>query len=312
MKKFKLKALVIAAMLGAVVSFNPSVNPISPINPIALSNVAFGATSINVTVEQRNIVNDIDWAHGANSAIFAEGRGRSNGKGISMARLAAITDAQRQLLGIIKGVQIDSETLMVDLMIENDTVRAKVSGLLKGAVIIDERPLDNDEYSVKMCVPLYGKDGSFAAIVVPEIMDRSAPAPFPTVDRNALTGSEIQSIENAHYTGVVINADGMDMSPTFSPIIYDTNGLAIYGVDNLQYDTVIEKGMVDYANDMNGARQDGRAGSNPLVVDAVDVRGGQNSTNRVNAVVSVEDANKILIANEATGMLEDTSVVIVK
>ena len=101
MKKFKRKALVIAAMLGAVVSFNPSVNPISPINPIALSNVAFGATSINVTVEQRNIVNDIDWAHGANSAIFAEGRGRSNGKGISMARLNVNSSASSRAFRLI-------------------------------------------------------------------------------------------------------------------------------------------------------------------------------------------------------------------
>ena len=83
-------------------------------------------------------------------------------------------------------------------------------------------------------------------------------------------------------------------------------------VENLDYDKVIEKGMVDYADDVNGARRDGRAGNNPLVIDAVEVRGGQNSTNQVNAVVSVEDANKILLANETGGILEDTSVVFVK
>ena len=303
MKIFNRKAFMIAAVLGAAALVS---------NPDVPSNIVNSATSINVSVEQTKIVNAIDWSHGANSAIFAEGRGRSNGKGMSMARLAAITDAQRHLLGIIKGVQIDSDTLMLDLMIENDTVKAKVSGLLKGAIVIDEGTLDDGEYFVKMCVPLYGADGSFASVVVPEIMDRGTPEPFPTVDRNALNSSEVQSIKDAHYTGVVINADGMGMAPTFSPVIYDTDGRAIYGVDNLQYDTVIEKGMVDYANDLNGARQDGRAGANPLVVDAVAVRGGQNSTNKVNAIVSTEDANKILLANEATDMLEDTSVVFVK
>ncbi len=306
MKSFKSKTLVVAAAIGAAVSFNPSVNP------IVASNVVSGAQSINITVEQTKIVNAVDWSHGANSAIFAEGRGRSNGKGQSMARLAAITDAQRHLLGIIKGVQIDADTLMVDLMIESDTVRAKISGLLKGAIVIEEGPLDDGEYFVKMCVPLYGADGSFASVVVPEIMDRGAPDPFPTVNRNALSQSEIQSIERAHYTGVVINADGMGMEPTFSPVIYDTSGRAIYGADNLDYDKVIEKGMVDYADDVDGARRDGRAGNNPLVIDAVEVRGGQNSTNQVNAVVSVEDANKILLANETNDMLEDTSVVFVK
>ena len=102
------------------------------------------------------------------------------------------------------------------------------------------------------------------------------------------------------------------MDPTFSPVIYDTEGRAIYGVDNLNYDKVISEGMVDYSDTMEEASEDGRAGDNPLIIDAVEVTGGDNSTNKVNAVISVKDADKMLIANEETGMLEDTSVVFVK
>lgn len=303
----KHKKLIIAAALGTslFVGFGVQIP--------ALSSAASNSVSIQVAVKQSTVTNDIDWSQGADSVVIAEGRGRSGGRGESMARLAAITDAQRNLLGIIKNVQIDSDTLMRDLMIESDVVQRKISGLLRGAQIFEEYPLDNDEYCVKMYVPLYGPLGSLASVIVPEIMDRNAtPEPFLNYDPNSLTSSEINSIRNAGYTGVIINADGLGMDPTFSPVIYDTEGRAIYGVDNLEYDTVIEKGMVDYANDLNGARADGRAGNNPLVIDAVEVRGGQNSTNKVNAVVSVEDANKILLANESTDMLEDTSVVFVK
>ncbi len=303
MKFIRNKSLVLAAALGAAAL---------TVNPVAQLPAAYGATSVNVNVNQTNISNGVDWLHGADSLIYAEGRGRSGGKGVSMARLAAITDAQRHLLGTIKGVQIDSETLMEDLIIEKDTVRAKINGLLRGAQIVEEYPIDNDEYVVKMAVPLYGVNGSLASVVVPEIMDRGTPAPFPTVSSSAISQSEAQSIRSAHYTGVIVNADGMEMSPTFSPVIYDTDGRAIYGVDNLQYDVVIEKGMVDYADNLSGARADGRAGNNPLVINAVEVRGGQNSVNKVNAVVSVEDANKILLANEGNDMLDDTSVVFVK
>ncbi len=302
MKFFKHKPLVLAAALGALLTAGVA----------DLSNAAPNNISVNVSVENAGITEGVDRSHGANSAIYAEGRGRSGGKGMSMTRLAAITDAQRHLLGIIKGIQIDADTLMNDLIIENDTVRTKISGLLRGAQIIEEKQLENDEYSVRMCVPLYGATGSLASVIVPEIMDRGTPEPFPEVDPTALTDAEMQSIRDANYTGVVINADGLGMYPTFSPVIYDTEGRAVYGVKNLEYDTVIEKGMVDYADDLNGAAADGRAGDNPLVIDAVDVSGGQNSVNRVNAVVSVKDANKILLANESTDMLEDTSVVFVK
>ena len=293
MKFFKHKPLVLAAALGALLTAGVA----------DLSNAAPNNISVNVSVEQSAITEGVDQSHGANW---------NGGKGVSMTRLAAITDAQRHLLGIIKGVQIDADTLMNDLIIENDTVRTKISGLLRGAQIIEEKQLENDEYSVKMCVPLYGATGSLASVIVPEIMDRGTPEPFPEVDPTALTEAEMQSIRDANYTGVVINADGLGMDPTFSPVIYDTDGRAVYGVKNLEYDTVIEKGMVDYADDLNGAAADGRAGDNPLVIDAVDVSGGQNSVNRVNAVVSVKDANKILLANESTDMLEDTSVVFVK
>ena len=66
------------------------------------------------------------------------------------------------------------------------------------------------------------------------------------------------------------------------------------------------------AESLDGASEDGRAGDNPLVIEAVEVTGGDNSTNKVNAVISVKDADKLLLANEETGMLEDTSVVFIK
>ena len=53
-------------------------------------------------------------------------------------------------------------------------------------------------------------------------------------------------------------------------------------------------------------------GNNPLVVKAVEVKGGKNSINKVNVVVSVEDADRILLANEKSGMLENLAVVFVK
>ena len=55
-----------------------------------------------------------------------------------------------------------------------------------------------------------------------------------------------------------------------------------------------------------------RVGTNPIVVKAVSVKGGKNSVNPVNVVISVEDADKILLANENTQMLNTAAVVFVK
>ena len=93
-------------------------------------------------------------------------------------------------------------------------------------------------------------------------------------------------------------------------MIYDDGGRVIYGVENLQYDAVINEGMAGYSQSVSEGTE--RAGNNPLIVKAAKVRGGGNSANKVNVVVSVADADKILLANEATQILEHCAVVFVR
>ena len=96
-------------------------------------------------------------------------------------------------------------------------------------------------------------------------------------------------------------------------MIYDTNGRAVYGLRNLDKDMVISKGsMVDYYNVLQEATVGERTGANPLVVKALGVRGGKNSVNHVNVIVSVEDADRILLANENSHMLENCAVAFVQ
>ena len=105
----------------------------------------------------------------------------------------------------------------------------------------------------------------------------------------------------------------MGLTETFSPVIYDTNGRAIYGIENLQNDAlIISEGMVSYSNSINDATAIQRAGNSPLIVKAVSVRGGNNSVNKVNVVISATDADKILLANQKMHMLENCAVVFVK
>lgn len=67
-----------------------------------------------------------------------------------MARRAAMEDAWRQLLEAAKGVQIDSQTTVRDFITENDAIRSKVMGVIRGAQIIDEEALPDGSYEVKM------------------------------------------------------------------------------------------------------------------------------------------------------------------
>ena len=225
-----------------------------------------------------------------------------------MARRAAIVDAQRNLAEQVNGVQVDAETTVENFVINSDIVKTKVSALIKGAIVVEEHAMPDGSYRVVMSMPLYGAQG-LAAAVMPAIRDMTPPVPPPPVISATIT-TQIQM--SGTYTGVIIDAEGMGLKPSFSPVIYDTSGRAIYGVSNINYDQAIERGMVGYAGSLYDAQTLPRIGGSPIVVKAVQVRGGNNSANPVNVVVSVEDGDRILAANQQSQMLTNGAVVFVR
>ena len=251
------------------------------------------------------------WEQGA---ITAEGfgtppMGTYGSKASIMARRAAIVDAQRNLAEQINGVQVDAETTVENFVISSDLVKTKVSALIKGAMVVEEQMMPDGAYRVVMSMPMYGTQGLCSAIM-PAIRPNTPPTPPPPVISATIT-AQIQT-SGVGYTGVIVDASGMGLKPSFSPVIYDTNGRAIYGVSNINYDQAISQGMVGYSSSLSSAQTLPRIGGSPLVVKAVQVRGGNNSTNPVNVVVSVDDGDRILAANAQSQMLMNGSVVFVR
>ena len=174
--------------------------------------------SVQVNVQQ-NVKGSVNWEKGAEADVEAWGVGLSPenmpaARGTALARRAAIVDAYRQLAETIKGVQIDAETSM----------------------------RDDGSYTVRMAIPLYGVK-SVAAVAVPEAQKTILPEEAPAISENYTPAPEVQA-EAASYTGVVVDATGLGLEGTFSPVIYDVNGRAIYGMRNIDKDFAISKGMV--------------------------------------------------------------------
>lgn len=103
------------------------------------------------------------------------------------------------------------------------------------------------------------------------------------------------------YTGVIIDCRGLSVQRAMSPVIKDTDGVIIYGDKNIDPDKIVDIGMAGYATNMTEVS---RAGENPLIVKAV---GAVNFN--CNPVLKIQDAEKILQANELGHFLEDADVV---
>ncbi len=94
----------------------------------------------------------------------------------AMALRAAQVVALRNLLEIIKGVRVDSETVVENFMTRSDTVRTRVDGIVRGAQIV--RTSYHSDGSVEVTVAL-GMRGAFLDAIVPESFGSGSMTPVP-------------------------------------------------------------------------------------------------------------------------------------
>lgn len=226
------------------------------------------------------------------------------GRAKVMARRAAIVDAQRNLVETVQGTAVDSETTVNNFILTDDVVKTKVSGLIKGATVIEEELLEDNMYRVVMSVPMYGV-GSVAEIAYDAVIGNNTPQNIPMAD-SAFVENYVPA-ENM-YTGLVIDASGSELEKTFCPAIYDTNGRVIYGVNNVDKDYAISNGIVEYSSDINSLNT--RAGSKPILIKIVSLK--PRVVNKCDVIISVEDADRLLAENQRSHFLDKYAVVFVK
>jgi hypothetical protein len=79
-------------------------------------------------------------------AVVSSQPGRTDAQKRLMAIRSARMAALRELAEQIHGIQIDSNTTVIDLMVQNDTFRAVVKGLIRGAKTVRINPTGEDTY----------------------------------------------------------------------------------------------------------------------------------------------------------------------
>jgi hypothetical protein len=114
----------------------------------------------------------INWTSGE---IFATGIGAPPAQPVNaaqaraMAERAAFVVALRNLLETVKGVRVDSESVVENFMVKSDVIRTRVDGIVKGARIIKTSYLSDGSVETQVSMPI---KGALLDALVPEDFGR--------------------------------------------------------------------------------------------------------------------------------------------
>ena len=214
------------------------------------------------------------------------------GQSLNQLRRIAIMDGYRYLAEQVDTLYVSSESTVKNLRDFNDSINTKVETALRNASVVSVTREKDGSFHAIVRMSIYGSNQSLASAVLKEdIHVEDIPKPKFTNIR-----SEI------HYSGLVVDCRGLNLSTAITPAIKSAGGVEVYAYKNVGYQTTVEKGMIEYSDNMSSAR----AGSSPLVIKAIKISGS------CDVIVSDADADKILAANQTANILTNCAVVLVR
>jgi len=116
------------------------------------------------------------------------------------------------------------------------------------------------------------------------------------VDEN-ITAEDYDATDAAsdNYTGLIVDARGLNIYPALAPKIFDDSGNEIFGTFAMNHYTAVKRGIVEYFGDYSEALQAKKiVGDNPLVVRAYSK--GKDPYG-ADIVLTADDADKIQAAD---------------
>ncbi len=276
---------------------------------LCLAGVAVGQDKVSASewVEQIGNKGSVNWTDGY---IEAVGIGAPPQRNIGtpqarpMALRAAQVDAYRNLLEVVNGVRVDSTTTIRDFTVESDIINTQVQGMVKGAKTMKQEYLSDGTVEVTVRMPMAG---NFTAVIVPRILEKRQAAPQAPVPAAPQAPAASPASGGEVFTGLVVDARGIQARPAMSPRIIDEKGQEVYGSMNVEREYAVQQGMSGYARDLTAAQSNARVTNSPVSVKGLKTEGAGRS----DIVIANADAERIRASGDNQSFLKKCRVMIV-
>jgi hypothetical protein len=265
----------------------------------------------------------IDWTNGI---MYAVGLGIPNpdykveSQKKAMALRAAKLDGMRNLLEMLEGVNISSQTTVKAGMLTDDTIESQISGKLQNVIQAGQKSMNDG--SVWMTVKMYMKDirpillNTGSSGLNSDTWHTETDTSTQASSQQTQTESQDTKTEESNspyggladqvYSGLIIDASGTGLTPALSPKIYSESGQEIYGSANVGRDFSLKYGISGYAKDLDKAKSNDRIKGNVLLLKAKGLYKGNDSDLRI----SNDDANLLSQLDKTQAFLREARVMI--
>jgi hypothetical protein len=222
-------------------------------------------------------------------------------------------DALRQLIEIVNGVNVTSETTVSGAMFD-DVIKTQVQGAIRGARRIGDPKYLSDTsvevvYEVKMAdisrvlLPMAEK----APTLTFDNVNVTVSGTVAAAPEQQQAGTADTGVKSGGVTGIIIDGTGLGLRPAMSPRILNQGGSVVYGPGQYSRDYAAANGVVGYAKSLDQAKSDTRVQGNPLIIRAASTSGSTSA----DVIISNTDAGKLAVADGAAGLLKNCRVMIV-
>jgi hypothetical protein len=208
--------------------------------------------------------NGVDWQRQV-LRVTGDGPPDVKASNPSQARLgaerSAKEDALAELLAQVKGLRLRADRTVGDELAQEET-RRKVEDILRGYKVVQQRYYSDSGVQLDVEVPL----GALTAVLV-------APAPADAAAPAEAKSAGAKKEAKTKYTGLVVDARKLGMTPVLAPRLLDDAGQSLYGEETLSPEARKVTGVAGFFKSLEQARKSELVGARPLVLEAARLQG---------------------------------------
>ena len=217
----------------------------------------------------------------------------------------ATRKAQHNLLETIVGLRINAESRVIDIVEAYPSIMAQLRGMIQNAPEIEKLRKIHFDGTIEAWSKMKLNGGFSQLILPPEIRHIEPIKQVVTPGNHKATRKRSRSARI--YSGMVVDARGLQAVPVLAPRILDENLEEVFGPTYASREFAVQHGVARYTTDIGKAKLNARISENPLIVKALKVIW----PGRCDFIISNADAAKLKSASEHLTFLKECRVIIV-